>query len=80
MTRIVGIRPYSFEDRGTGKLIEGVSVYCTERMDENSGGRGEEAFKLSFPGDTWVKLFGSSDKLGALVGKEVWLCVLEYVE
>lgn len=71
MVKIVGVRSYSFDDRQTGAKVEGVSVYCTERMDEAAGGRGEEAYKLSFPGETWKGVFGSSEQLGGLVGKMV---------
>jgi hypothetical protein len=50
---LLGVQPYSFKDRETGRLVEGVNVYFIEKQAEKSDyGVGFVPKKANLPIDT----------------------------
>lgn len=51
---LLGVQPYSFRDRDTGRLVEGVNVYFVEKQAvEGDYGVGYLPRKASLPIDTF---------------------------
>ncbi|WP_420769193.1 hypothetical protein ACNR9V_20690 (plasmid) [Parageobacillus thermoglucosidasius] len=56
---LLGVQPYSFKDKDSGRQVEGVNVYFIERKSENSDyGVGFVPRKASLPMDVLPALKG----------------------
>lgn len=68
---LLGIQPYSFKDKESGRQVEGVNVFFIERKSENSDyGVGFVPKKASLPIDTFPALKGLEFPYAAKVDVE----------